>query len=404
MSYTGARERRVGGTWEPLDLTSDEGRRRSLALLKTCVPQVGTGARFYNVEWMLGPNPDWGRIRAYVLRDQDAILGFAAFLRQERPLAFHFGEMQLASARLTRFTMRGEPYLAAAASEEVKASAATALFDAVIPALERDEALYFEGLPIEGGTYRALSDAVSSGDSVVLIQIGAAFPHQFIEFPASFKEYLDRLGSRSRQSVQYSARRLERDMPGHVIMRKFADSEQVTQFLADASALSRKTYQANLLGLGLHDDPDTRARLSLAAERGWLRSYILYCRDIPAAFMLGFEYGGCYYYDDVGYDPDYAKWSVGTVLQLKVIEEIYSSPDHPTFFDFSTGFGQHKGRFGNMSRPEANLLLMRRSWRSQSLAALYRSSEGLSAGVVNTLDGLGIKERVKKLVRRLKRE
>ena len=107
--------------------------------------------------------------------------------------------------------------------------------------------------------------------------------------------------------------------------------------------MSRKTYQATLLALGIRDDPATSSRLSHSAEQGWLRSYILYCENVPCAFMLGFQYGGCYYYDDVGYDPAYAKWSVGSVLQLKVIEDILDSPHPLKHFDFRPGSARIRG-------------------------------------------------------------
>jgi hypothetical protein len=47
--------------------------------------------------------------------------------------------------------------------------------------------------------------------------------------------------------------------------------------------------------------------------------------------MLGYQYGGCYYYTDVGFDPEYAKWSVVRFLQLKVMQDLYQNEDVPSF-------------------------------------------------------------------------
>jgi CelD/BcsL family acetyltransferase involved in cellulose biosynthesis len=180
----------------------------------------------------------------------------------------------------------------------------------------------------------------------------------------------------------------------------FEHPDTIDRFLADASAISRKTYQWHLLGLGLRDHESIKAQLALAANRGWFRSYVLYCRDIPASFLLGYQYGGCYYYMDVGYDPRYAQWSVGSVLQLKMLQDLYTRSDRPALFDFSTGYGTHKERFANFSRLEVNVLLFPRTIANGCIAVAYQVSENASARMVRVLDALGIKSRLKQAVRR----
>ena len=81
--------------------------------------------------------------------------------------------------------------------------------------------------------------------------------------------------------------------------------------------------------------------------------------------MLGYVHNCRYYYVDVGYDPDWAKYSVGSVLQLAVIENLYALKSPPAFFDFSTGYGEHKGRFGNHEQEEVNVLILPVSLRNR---------------------------------------
>ena len=40
------------------------------------------------------------------------------------------------------------------------------------------------------------------------------------------------------------------------------------------------------------------------------------------------------------------------------MKDLVEDPERPEIFDFSTGDGDHKGRFGNFSRSEVNLLLL----------------------------------------------
>lgn len=391
------------GTWHLLDLTDAGKRQAALAAIREIAPTEGPGARFYNIEWKLGPDPDWSRIRAYVYMLDGAAQAFAPFYRQPRPLVFRLGEVGVLSLRLTRLTIIGDVHFAAGMEDAARRPAALQLLELIVAGLGTDEALFFEGLPVGGVMHDVLCGAGRSRN-VSTIQLGASYEHQYIAFPATFQEYIQGLGSRSKQSVQYSVRRLEKDMSGRVAVVRFDTPDHAGRFITDAAAISRKTYQANLLGLGIHADAESLARLQHTAEQGWLRSYILYCNDVPAAFILGFQYGGCYYYDDVGYDPEYAKWSVGTVLQIKAIEEIFGSPDRPSHFDFSTGVGQHKRRFGNMERLELNMLVFRRTLRNRIVASAFSSTEYLSALITRALDRLGVKDRLKKFIRSWKRE
>jgi len=57
-------------------------------------------------------------------------------------------------------------------------------------------------------------------------------------------------------------------------------------------------------------DDFTRAAL----DAGWLRLYILWLNDVPAAVMYGFMGGDRFYFYQHGYHEDYAKYGVGLVL------------------------------------------------------------------------------------------
>ena len=41
-----------------------------------------------------------------------------------------------------------------------------------------------------------------------------------------------------------------------------------------------------------------------------------------------------------------AQYSVGSVLHLEVMDDLYRRGNAPVLFDFSTGYGPHKSRFG----------------------------------------------------------
>lgn len=384
--------------WSLLDLATESARAEALRLSQEAAADATIGARALDLAWRLS-NAEVRDISAYVLRDEGQPRGIALFTRRNRPLKFLLGEVAIGQAAFQRQWHVGEPYLSPQLRPEAASLAARELLQACLRKLGRRECLFFEGLPLDGALYSAIREARSQGARALTIELGAPYEHQFIRMPESFQEYIAQLGSRSRQSVQYSQRRLARDMDGQVRCECFETVESVERFVADAQAISKKTYQWSLLGLGLRDANGLRASLTAAARQGWMRSFILYCRDEPVAFMLGEHQAGCYYYDDVGYDPDFGKWSVGSVLQMYVLEHLYNQADKPRCFDFSTGYGEHKGRFGNYSRREASLLVMPASMENRALGAAYRASARVSAAAVDLLKRAGVKDRLKRLIR-----
>jgi hypothetical protein len=386
--------------WQLLDLSQAVHRDEARAVCEQACALPRTGARAFNLAWRLGTDEDWAALRIFVLKREAVPLGLAIFSRRRRPLKFLLGEITLAQVELTRYWHLGDPHIDASLPPDAAPQLCASLLEAALSSLGARECLFLEGLPADGPLHQALALARCRDVAPLQLGLGNDFEHQFIRMPESLAEYLAQMGSRSRQSVQYSQRRLLKDMQGEVRCECFHTEDSIDRFVADAQAISRKTYQWNLLGLGLRDGNALRASLRFAAQRGWMRSFILYCKQVPVAFMLGDQQENCYYYDDVGYDPAYAKSSVGSVLQLMVLECLFARPDRPAWFDFSTGYGEHKGRFGNFARHETNLLVMPATLGNRTLVGAYRLNDRASRFAVDLLARAGVKDRLKQLIRR----
>ena len=118
--------------------------------------------------------------------------------------------------------------------------------------------------------------------------------------------------------------------------------------------------------------------------------------------MVGYQYEDCFFYIDVGYDPEWAKYSVGSVLQLEVMEDLYRRDNRPTLFDFSTGYGPHKSRFGKEFREEVNMLLLPNTPGNRTLAVAFRSVDNMLDLTSRSLDNFGLKKSVQKAIRAVK--
>lgn len=389
--------------WTPIDLKDKVSRRDAILFAREVMEKAGDSHLRHDLEWALCGDTDNPPVVAFGANQGDGVLGFALLLRQARPLRFQLGELTYYRRNLTRYDLWSGPVIAGVSdqSDHWRELARTFLSTAKAHIAPAFEVIGIEGMPIQGPFHQLLLNDPGIKKDYLLINQGESFEHQFIDMPSTFDAYVEQLGKRSKKSLAYSQRRLLRDFADDIEITCFEHECDVQSFVDHATVISEKTYQWHLLGQGLRNRTTFEKRVHFAAEKGWLRSYIMFCSGRPVAFMLGYQYQGCFYYTDVGFDPEYGKWSVGSVLQLEVLEDLYARSDQPSIFDFSTGYGDHKARFGNRQQNEINLLLLPRTLRHAVLASAYKRLDGLANLAVSTADRIGVKRVLKKTFRKI---
>ena len=195
-----------------------------------------------------------------------------------------------------------------------------------------------------------------------------------IDLPDTFDAYMKTLSSSTRQSQKRKMRKLEKDFD--VALEVVTEAAQVPRFLAEGEAISRLTYQWNV-GQRLEDDAATRARYEALCEAGRLRCYLMSLDGTPRAFLRGTVEGGLYHYETPGFDPDYGRSSVGTVLLLYALRDLIEETD-VSVFDFGTGGDEtgYKSTYGNRSLACADYAVVRMD-RLRG-AALWAAQTGLN--------------------------
>ncbi len=333
----------------------------------------------------------------YVSPGKDGLIGYAPFTCGSRQLRFAIGELTVYRRRLRSFTLVHD--VIADAGPETRRALTGELLDILARRLRPDEGIFLDGVSTDSPLFEMISSSAAQRP-LLTVRLGDPFEHQFAKLPATFHDYEAQLGSHSRLNLRHRRKKLVAHVAGELRAARFTDSDSVATFVADAQNISQTTYQWRLLGLGLRDTAELRNTLTFAARHGWLRSYILYCGGEPVAFMLGYLYRQTYHYMDVGYNPTWAKWGVGSILQMEVMKDLIEDPERPEIFDFSTGYGDHKGRFGNSSRSEVNLLILRKCPRNAILVAAYAATSAVDKHASRWLEALGLKAAIKRWVRK----
>jgi CelD/BcsL family acetyltransferase involved in cellulose biosynthesis len=130
----------------------------------------------------------------------------------------------------------------------------------------------------------------------------------------SFEAYLGTLGSEHRYNFQRKLRKLE----AHHDLRfeRVVTESRRAELLPVLFELHRQRWSERGGSDGLAGPPvlefhDELTRL--AQDRGWLRLFVLWLGDKPAATLYGFRYGRTFSFYQSGFDPRFAKLSVGLV-------------------------------------------------------------------------------------------
>lgn len=180
-------------------------------------------------------------------------------------------------------------------------------------------------------------------------------PHWQTHLPDNIEKfYKDMSGSRKRYLRRYS-RALEKAGSGPVEMVCYRSEDKLDRVISIASEISSKTYK-RALNVGFRDDYLTRSLLTKAAKQGNVRAYVLYAGSVPCAFEYGVEYGNYFFPEHIGYDPQFKSCSPGTVLFIKVVEDLIEN-SNVRVFDYGFGAAGYKERFGTKSWPEASVYI-----------------------------------------------
>jgi CelD/BcsL family acetyltransferase involved in cellulose biosynthesis len=297
---------------------------------------------------------------------------------QPVPLHFTLGELRLLSPTLPLAVVEVEP------GRELPAA-----WRSTLPP-PGPAGYLFRGLPASAGRL-----AAETGWHCAVLR---AYPRHVVDLSTSYEAYLAKFSSKTRSTLKRKLRRFEALSGGAIRCEEFRTKEDVGRFLPQARKLSAKTYQERLLDAGLPDgEAFTADALSLAA-RGDVRAYILFLSGRPVSYLYLPVEGTRVIYAYLGYDPAYADYSPGTVLQLLAMERLFAEPGLKVF-DFTEGAGSHKQLFATHTYDCVDIVLVTRSARTILFLRAHAAFAAFESRLAAALDRWGVKARMKKLLR-----
>ncbi|HWT44104.1 MAG TPA: GNAT family N-acetyltransferase, partial [Sphingopyxis sp.] len=233
-----------------------------------------------------------------------------------------------------------------------------------------------------------------------LIAVRQAYPRHYIAMEGQgFDDWWQGFSSKTRSTLSRKARRLADRFEGGFSVRSYRTADEVAEFMAIAGALSERTYQARLMQAGLPTGGADVAEAVVAAAADKVRTFLLFAGGRAIAYLYLPVERGVLVYAHLGYDPDFADLSPGTVLHVEAMRALYEEGGFRAF-DFTEGDGAHKAQFGRASVACVDVLLLRPTFRNRAALAVMRGIDAMAAWGKGALDRLGLRAGVKALIRR----
>lgn len=179
----------------------------------------------------------------------------------------------------------------------------------------------------------------------------------YLPLPGSKDAFMASLGSKTRWNLRYYERVLRRD---HEVAMERVPNADLASEMEELFRLHSARWRTRWLP-GVLAMPATRRFHREVAESfaraGWLRLFRLTVDGATAASLYCFSYGGKGYYYLGGFDPRYAKMSVGTLLTGYAIGEM--ADEGCREMDFLRGGEAYKYRWGCRDRTNQRLTVVR---------------------------------------------
>ena len=328
----------------------------------------------------------------YLLRESGSLRGVTSFLLKEWPLKWQLGEITLAQPRLRRLRLLGgTPNL----PEEEPA------YDMLFAELGKSDlpfdVIQLEEVPVESFLWKYLQESPLIRRFFRLYGTDVSAPHLEIQLQGDFDEYMKKFSAKTRNGLRRKVKKIREGTLGPMRFERYTKPEDVSPFLEAAVEVSKKTYQWSLLQKGLSRTELLKGRMLSAAANGWLRCYILFCNETACAFFVGFQHGDRFLLHETGFDPEFAKHSVGTVLHLLILEDLFAE-NTPRIFDLAAYSGW-KAELSNASYLENKAMLFRRGAYTRFVQEGHRACQSISRGGAAALDRWQLKNRVKRMIR-----
>ena len=244
----------------------------------------------------------------------------------------------------------------------------------------------------------ALAQAVGRDHPDLAPFVRQSYVRSYARLDIGYDEYFGTFSAKSRSTLKRKVKKLAERSGGALDVRSYRSEAEIEAFHGLARAVSARTYQEKRLDAGLPAGPEAIATMRALARRGQARGWLLFVDHQPVSYLYAPAEGGTLIYAFLGYDPEFAAFSPGTVLQLEAMRQLMDEGDF-CLFDFTEGEGQHKRQFATGGVDCVDLLLVRRTAANLAVGHALNGFDAAVALAKKTATAIGAEAALRRLRR-----
>jgi len=158
----------------------------------------------------------------------------------------------------------------------------------------------------------------------------------YLRIDGDWKNFLNRHGRKFKHNIRREKRQLEN--LGDLVFRRVETFSDLIRYLPDVFKIHKKRWNGSYIASRFSTTDGQKFYSEVAEDylnTGMLRLDLLLLGEKMIAFSYSFQWNGRYLFYTPAYDPDYAKYSPGTILLIQILEDAFKSGLRE--FDFSKG-------------------------------------------------------------------
>ena len=179
-----------------------------------------------------------------------------------------------------------------------------------------------------------------------------------ISLPDSWEAYHKSLKKKLRRNLRYFDSLLEREHPDQAFFHRVTEADELSSAMDSLVTMHQKRWHGKGQVTCFDNSRYVRFHCEIAAlalERGWLRFYQLKVADQAIAALYCFRHQDTFYAYQIGFDPDWSRYSPGRLLIAHVIQE--SIKEKARAFDWLRGEDEYKLAWASEESVDSYLLL-----------------------------------------------
>lgn len=197
----------------------------------------------------------------------------------------------------------------------------------------------------------------------------------YILLPTTWNEYFKSLRGKRRHNLRYALRSLQKK---HAVeFRKFIANNNSGGQIEEFIELHQKRWRKkNIKGI-FHDQRTRKFYIDVAnvfSKKKWLNLSFIDVDGKAISAVYGFRYSQKFYYEITAFDTEYAKYSMGNLHIMFLIEDAIKNGDKE--FDFLMGDEAYKRYYTRLSRRNFQIILTKKrfpaNWWPRLLPIIMR--------------------------------